>query len=213
MLLQPKLPTFGRNPIKYPSFIRAFESLIESRTNSSRARLHYLVQYTSGEVHELMRSCLSMSHAERYKEARRLLKERYGQDYKIATAYVERVTSGPPIKAESWEDLRRFSILLITCRNALKDIGYLGRINNPDCLKKMINRLPFGMKRRWRDIADDISECQQREITTEDVALFAEKRARSASHPVFGDIRVSNTDSQASRQSRTGNHVTSGTSR
>ena len=213
MLPQPELPTFGGNPIEYPSFIRAFESLIESRTDSSSARLYYLVQYTSGDVHELMRSCLSMSHAEGYKEARRLLKERYGQDYKIATAYVECVTSGPPIKAERCEDLRKFSILLTTCRNALKDIGYLGRMNNPDCLKKIINRLPFDMKRRWRDIADDISECQQREITIEDVALFVEKRARSASHPVFGDILVSNTDSQGSKQSRTGNRGTNGTSR
>ena len=172
MLPQPELTTYGGNPIEYLSFIRAFESLIESRTNSSSARLYYLVKYTSGDVHELMRSCLSMRHVEGYQEARRLLKERYGQDYKIATAFVERVTSGPPIKAERCEDLRRFSILLTTCKNALKDIGYLGRINNPDCLKKIINRLPFDMKRRWRDIADDISECQQREITTEDVALF-----------------------------------------
>ena len=121
------------------------------------------------------------------------------------------MTSGPPIKAERCEDLRKFSILLTTCRNALKDIGCLGRINNPDCLKKIINRLPFDMKRRWHDIADDISECQQREITIEDVALFVEKRARSASHPVFGD--VSNTDSQGSKQSRTGNRGTNGTSR
>ena len=71
MLPQPELPTFGGNPIEYPSFIRAFESLIESRTDSNSARLYYLVQYTSGDVHELMRSCLSMSHAEGYKEIKR----------------------------------------------------------------------------------------------------------------------------------------------
>ena len=70
MLPQPELPTFGGNPIEYPSFIRAFESLIESRTDSNSARLYYLVQYTSGDVHELMHSCLSMSHTEGYKEAR-----------------------------------------------------------------------------------------------------------------------------------------------
>eukprot|EP00794_Sanderia_malayensis_P013533 gene13533-14941_t len=44
------------------------------------------------------------------------------------------------------------------------------------------------MKHKWRDIADDISENKQREITIEDVAAFVEKRARSASHPIFGDI-------------------------
>ena len=109
-LPQPELPAYGGNPIEYPSFIRAFESMIESRTNSSSARLYYLVQYTSGDVHEQMHSCLSVSFVERYKEARHLLKERYSQDYKIVTTFVELVTSGPPIKAERCEDLRRFSM-------------------------------------------------------------------------------------------------------
>ena len=116
------------------------------------------------------------------------MKECYGQDYKIASAYVDRVTTGPPIRAERVDDLRKFSILITSCKNALKDIGYLRRINNPDVLKKIVDRLPFDMKRKWRDIADDISECKHREITIEDVASFIEKRARSASYPVFGNI-------------------------
>ena len=188
MLPQPELPVFGGDLIEYCSFIRAFESIIESKTDSSSTRLYYLIQYTSGDVNELMRSCLTMSAEEGYREARRLLKQRYGQDYRIAAAYVNRVTTGPPIRTDKAEDLRRFSVLITSFKNALKDIGYLGRINDPDCLKKIISRLPFDMRRKWRDIADDISECQRRDITIKDVALFIEKRARSASHPVFGEI-------------------------
>ena len=98
MLPQPELPVFGGDPIEYCTFIRAFESIIESRTQISSSRLYYLVQYTSGDVNELMRSCLTMNAEDRYREARRLLKERYGQDYKIASAYVDRVTTGAPIR-------------------------------------------------------------------------------------------------------------------
>ena len=65
--------------------MKAFECLIESRTESSSSRLYYLVQYT-GDVQELMRSCLAMDPEEGYREARKLLKQRYGQSYKIATA-------------------------------------------------------------------------------------------------------------------------------
>ena len=125
-----------------------------------------------------MRSCLTMNAEDGYREARRLLKERYGQDYKIASAYIDRVTTGPPIRAERVDDLRKFSILITSCKNALKDIGYLRRINNPDVLKKIVDRLPFDMKRKWRDIADDISECKHREITIEDVASFIEKKSK-----------------------------------
>ena len=35
-----------------------------------------------------------------YREARRLLQDRYGQGYRIATAYVDRLSKIAPIKAE-----------------------------------------------------------------------------------------------------------------
>eukprot|EP00794_Sanderia_malayensis_P013534 gene13534-14942_t len=74
MLPQPELPTFGGDPIEYCNFIRSFENLIEARTDNCSARLYYLIHTTSGDVRELMSSCLSMNHNEGYYEARRLLK-------------------------------------------------------------------------------------------------------------------------------------------
>ena len=84
-LPKPEVPVFGGDPVEYSNFVKAFECLIESRTESSSSRLYYLVQYT-GDVQELMRSCLAMDPEEGYREARKLLKQRYGQSYKIATA-------------------------------------------------------------------------------------------------------------------------------
>ena len=87
----PKVQTFPRNPIDFHGFIQAFGQLIEQKTSDDSAGLYYLIQYTSGDVQELMRSCLSMHLQEGYQEARKLLKSRYGRSYKIATAYVERI--------------------------------------------------------------------------------------------------------------------------
>jgi hypothetical protein len=98
-LPQPDLPVFDGDPTNYCDFIRAFENLIERKTKSWSSRLYYLVQYTSSQVQELMCGCLSMREEEGYK-ARRLLLERYGQAYKIASAFVDRISNGPPIKAE-----------------------------------------------------------------------------------------------------------------
>jgi hypothetical protein len=85
-----------------------------------------------------------MNPHEGYKEARRLLKARYGRDYQIATAYVERVTNYPSIKSEDGESLQ-FSVVLTTCKNALKQIGHLNKIENPDSLQRIIEKLPFGL--------------------------------------------------------------------
>ena len=61
-----EVPTFGGDPINYSQFIRSFETLIETKTASSSARLCYLIQYTSGDVQELMRSCLTMNADDGY---------------------------------------------------------------------------------------------------------------------------------------------------
>ncbi len=88
-----EVPTFGGDPINYSQFIRSFETLIEAKTRSNSARLSYLIQYTSGDVQELMRSCLTMNAEDGYHKARSLLKQRYGENYRIATAYVDRIVN------------------------------------------------------------------------------------------------------------------------
>ena len=112
-LPQPTVPLFSGDPLHYCDFVRAFEQLIEQKTASSSARLYYLGQYTSAQAQELMKSCLSMREDQGYKEARRLLKERYGQDYRVASAHVQRLTDGSPIKSEDGAALQQFSIQLI----------------------------------------------------------------------------------------------------
>jgi hypothetical protein len=52
-----------------------------------------------------------------------VLAKRYGQPYKIASAYVERVTNGPVIKAEDGAALQSFSVLLATGKHPLHELG------------------------------------------------------------------------------------------
>ena len=109
-------------------------------------RLHYLLQYTRGDVHDLMKSCLAMEPERAYIEARRLLKERYGQRFKIAIALVARLINGPPIKNEDCDTLQKLSISLPNCRNILQDVDYLNKVDNPDSLQKIVRRLPHTLR-------------------------------------------------------------------
>ena len=163
MLPNVKVPTYCGDPVEYCHFIRSFENLIETKTTSNNTRLYYLVQYTSGGLQELMRSCLSMNPEEEYNTARKLLKQHYGQNYRIATAYLDRIAKVPQIKPEDGEALQRFSVLLTSCKNTLKEIGYLSKLENPDSLQNVISRLPYSMRQKWRDVADDITSNKKRE--------------------------------------------------
>ena len=187
-LLQPTMPIFNGDPTTYCDFARAFEHLVERKTTSPSVRLYYLVQYTSGNVQELMKSCLAMKPSEGYTEATRLLKERYGQNYQIASAHVNRLINGPVIKPDDGVELQRFSIQLTSCANTLKEIGSIGKLDNSDNLRKIINRLPTAMRYKWRDVVDRIMEQERRDITINDVTSFVTSRVRAANHPVFGKI-------------------------
>ena len=167
--LTPSLPStevqvFNGDPANYCSFVWSFENLIESKTLNNNSHLYYLVQYTRGDVQDLMKSCLSMEPDAGSLEARRLLKERYGQGYKIATTLVDRLTNGPLITHEGGNALQKFSVQLTSCKNTLQEIGYLNKIENPKSLQKVVKRLPFLLRQKWRDVADDITNKAQREI-------------------------------------------------
>lgn len=189
-LPQPSVPIFDGDPTQYCDFTRAFENLIERKTSSPSSRLYYLVQYTTGQVQELVRSCLSMKNDEGYAKAKKLLKERYGQGYKIASAFIDKLTARPQIKAEDGPALERFSTTLTSCCNTLKEVGYLNRLDSPDGLKRIVNILPFGLRQKWRDVVDNVVTREDRDPTVRDLETFVKTRARSANHPIFGQLQL-----------------------
>lgn len=57
---------FKADPLEYRSFIGAIEHGIESHTDNNRDRLQFLLQYSSGEPHELVKSCFHMEPSAGY---------------------------------------------------------------------------------------------------------------------------------------------------
>ena len=183
-----RVPVFSGNPLDYCTFIRAFETVIETRESDYAGRLYYLEQHTAGRPQELVRSCLYMNAEAGYLKARKLLESKFGQKHKIAMAYLDKVTNGPVIKAEDAEALEGFATLLASCTNTLKAIGYSSKFESPDCMRKIIDRLPPKLQASWRDNADRILSTEGRDICIDDISLFVEQKARALSNPVFGKL-------------------------
>ncbi|KAL9986036.1 hypothetical protein ACROYT_G000097 [Oculina patagonica] len=178
-LPQPLVPTFQGNLLEYRSFIRAFESLIEHRTSSSTERLYYLEQYTAGDVKELVRSCHHLSPDQGYQEARRLLKKTFGDEYRIASAYESKALNWPTIKVEDGKVLNRFAIYLAGCKNAMEGSQYSSKFDQPDSFQKLILKLPFNMRERWRRVVDEIMEHQKRPVKFDDVVIHSLEDCKS----------------------------------
>ena len=118
-LPQPCVPVFNCNRMEYRTFISAFESLVEARTFSSTDRLYYLEQFRAGDVKELVRSWHHLPPDEGNDQALWLLKKKFGDEYRVASAYETKALDWPNIKPEDGVALNRFSIFLTSCRNAL----------------------------------------------------------------------------------------------
>ena len=55
-------------------------------------------------------------------------------------------------------------------------------------MQKIVEKLPFGLRQKWLEKTDRITEGEKREVSIEGIADFVEAKARVANHPVFGSV-------------------------
>lgn len=86
--------------------MKALENSVESKTDSYSDCLYFLDQYTRGRLRELIRSCQHVDPKRGYIKAKALLQEHFGNEQKIASAYMEKALSWTPIKSEDVKALQ-----------------------------------------------------------------------------------------------------------
>ncbi|KAK3886574.1 hypothetical protein Pcinc_009223 [Petrolisthes cinctipes] len=187
--LMPKaeIQRFGGDMTRYNSFIRSFECVISKKLTNDEEKLYYLEQYTTGKPRDIVRACLHMPPGVGYEEARRLLEKRYGDRERIVAAYVDKILDWPHLKVDDIDGLDQFSVMLISCKNAMTAASLGAReIEHPKTMRAILEKLPFPMQDRWRRKADGIVEEKYRHVTFTDLVNFIEREARIVSNPFFG---------------------------
>ena len=161
-LPKPELSIFDGNPLEYWNFIKSFETSIERNAVNESEKHMYLPQYTSGEAKKTIKSCLVMDSSVGYQTARKLLEERFGHPFTIASMYVAKLTEGPPLKASDRVGLLAFADQLKDCERTLESIGYLDEISSADNLRRIVQRLPFLLRTKFVEVADSIQQSGKR---------------------------------------------------
>ncbi|KAK2879287.1 hypothetical protein Q8A73_007303, partial [Channa argus] len=187
------IPTFKGDPLEYNSFIRSIEHGIENRTDDNRDRLQFLLQYTSGQPHELVRSCIHMEPLVGYAKAKQMLKEYFGDDYKIAEAYIKEALEWQTIKPEDGAALQSFALFLTGCSNAMSDINYLEDLDNTTNIKALANKLPYKLKETFRKYACDLQEKTRQRVKFKNFVDFVNQQVRYILHPLYGNIKDTTT--------------------
>ena len=198
VLPKKELAIFDGDPREYWNFIKSFETSIVSNAASESEKLIYLLQYTSGVAKDTIKCCLYKDPSLGYQTARKLLEERFGHPFGIASQYVTKLTEGPLLKPSDRTGLLAFADRLKDCENTLESIGYLDEINGADNLRRIVQRLPFHLKTKFVEVADQIQKAGQR-TNISHIEEFVKIKERASNNPVFGcviDVARDRSDSQ-----------------
>ncbi|KAA0201416.1 hypothetical protein HAZT_HAZT009521 [Hyalella azteca] len=181
-------PFDGTNITKFKMFLYKFELLIESKCNTEVEKLTYLEQFTKGQAFKLVQSCSTCHPSVGYAKAKELLIAEYGNDFKIANAYLETLSDWPEIEPEAKDSLLELSTFLIQCQHFLEN-GPLGsQLDNPKEMMNLVMKLPFKARERWRIQTLDISKNAQRNVMFSDLVIFVQNEASLVRQPLFGTI-------------------------
>lgn len=108
---------------------------IEVKTDNASDCLHFLEQFTKGQPRDLVKSCQHLPSVQGYQRAKSLLAEHFGNEYKIASAYMDKIDSWPLVKAEDVKSLKSFSLFLRECSNVTQRIMHMNELDMPSNLK------------------------------------------------------------------------------
>lgn len=149
LLPLPEPETFSGDLLRYPTWKKSFDTIVERRTDSPSQRLYYLGRYTTGEAKEAISGLLALDSEHAYRDARKILSDRFGNPFLVANAYRKKINEWPRIQPNDGTSLRKFSDFLLHCQSAMKEIKYLKALNDPEENQKMLRKLPRNLAERW----------------------------------------------------------------
>ena len=186
-----KPPTFSGDAMEFPAFMTAFESLIESKVDDSCERLYFLGQYTLGKAKELINGCLQRKSEDSYNEAKMLLKRQFGDPFKIANAYITKLSAWPSIKPNDGPALQDFSIAMEQAKSAMKGMSHMNDLNTAHVLRQLWEKLPRHLRSKWTERNSRTKSVKGRIADFEEFSQFVREQAELATDPVFSEESVS----------------------
>ena len=169
----PEPEIFSADLLHYPVWLKSFETIIEGQTEKVSQRLYYLGKYMAGNPKEGISGLLLLETEDAYKQARKILSDRFGNPFLVADAYRKKINEWPKIPPNDGASLRKFADFLIHCQTATNTVKYLRVLDDPDENQRMVRKLPRYLVDRWsREVdrwlnKDEDQPCS--EITSSDV--------------------------------------------
>ena len=193
----PKPPVFDGNILEYPKWENAFDALIEDQVVRPNYKLYYLGEYTCGAAQTTISGLLGLRTEDAYKRARKTLKERFGDPFRIYEAYRDKLRNWPPCVTSA--DLQEFSDFLIMTQETMKSVKYLKELESYSTIRELAARLPTYYSNKWRESAKRV-ESKYGEYSFTNFVEFTQEASLDANHPVFSHDALTSTRKELEKE-------------
>ena len=144
----PEPGIFSSDPLHYPIWIKAFETLLESRAVSPAERLHFLGKYVSGEAKNVVNGFMLLDSEDAYNKAKEMLAKRFGDPFTVASGFRKKLEEWKPIASNDAIRLRNYADL-VQCKKAMEKVSSMKVLNDDQENLKMTTKLPRWVSNRW----------------------------------------------------------------
>ena len=102
----PNLTVFTGNPLDWPTWKSAFETVVEKRAINPSEKILYLLQYLSGSPRKVVEGYQFLSSPDAYQTAKNVLEKRFGHPSVVADAFRKRLENWHRIAPKDGNGLR-----------------------------------------------------------------------------------------------------------
>ena len=180
-----ELSTFNGDPTEYWHFMTSFEEAVDSKSISDTAKLNQLLHLCKGDAHEAIKCCAVGSRPDRYQHAKKILKDRFGDEHLIACKWLSTLTDGPALKRGDGRGLQKMADNMNSCSVTLEAMGKLSEMDNKACMRALVERLPPYAKSRWMSKVMDELDRSGNYPGIKELSKLVTRVARESNDPVY----------------------------
>ncbi|XP_067928361.1 uncharacterized protein, partial [Watersipora subatra] len=151
---QSKLPppqpfTFDGDLLQYTDWKTSFIELVDKRPGGAAEKLALLKSYLCLDIQKQISGYCTLGTTDAYREALNMLDEQFGDPFLIGAAFGRKLENWPRIPNQDGAALRNYVAFLKQCVASMEKIHTLQDLNTVKEIKKIIERLPNYLERKW----------------------------------------------------------------
>ena len=160
-----------------------FREAVEKRIKDPQRKLTRLINLTSGEAKELVKSFIHDRPGCGFANAMRLLQKQYGNPHKLLESYrkeIKQMTKIKPGDAAAYRRLFNFPI-----KSQSLEYGSQNPLDTPDVICMTLAKIPGYLEDRWNRNVQKIRKIQMPEPGLIDLTNFNEEEMVLVNDPLF----------------------------